>query len=104
MFEENLDEFKCALSDDHHFIIEPITLIKCGHSACKECFPTEKINSIKCKICGIVSDFDFMNAQVSKALKLMIKFCYDSMYKILEKEIISKLNFLKGACFTLLIA
>jgi hypothetical protein len=97
MFEdEYLEEFKCALSENKHFIIEPITLIKCGHSACKGCFPEEKTNLIKCKTCGVVSEFDFPNAQVSKALKLMMKFCYESMYKILEKETILKLNFLKS--------
>ena len=32
--EFNLDEFKCALSDDQHFFIDPIPLIKCGHYVC----------------------------------------------------------------------
>ncbi len=29
---EILEEFRCALSDDNHFLINPITLSKCGHS------------------------------------------------------------------------
>ncbi len=34
-----LDEFRCALSDDNHFLINPIQLSKCGHSVCKDCLP-----------------------------------------------------------------
>jgi hypothetical protein len=44
MASENLDEFRCCLSDDRHFIIQPITLTQCGHSACKEYFEKTQLN------------------------------------------------------------
>ena len=95
--EDNLEEFKCALSDDKHFIIQPIPLIKCGHAACKECFPSNvENNPIKCKICNIVSDFDFKSASVSIALKKAIQRCLGDMFQIIEKETITKLNYLKS--------
>jgi hypothetical protein len=46
---ENLDEFRCCLSEEKHFIIQPITLTKCGHSACKECFPNVNKNKLNAK-------------------------------------------------------
>ena len=93
---EGLDKFQCCLSDDKHFIIQPITLNKCGHSACKECFPKDNQKVIKCKKCEVVSDFDVAASQVSTALKIAIKFLYENMFQELEKETNSKLNNLKS--------
>ena len=95
--EENLDDFKCALSsEDRHFIIEPILLIKCGHSVCKACLPNNSISLIKCKTCGVISEFDFRESKVSTALKKTMKYVYENMYQILETEMNSKLNSLKS--------
>lgn len=94
--EENLDEFKCALSEDKHFIIEPILLIKCGHSACKACLPNDNTNIIKCKTCDVVSEFDSKASKVSIALRRTMKYVYEDIYKILETDMNSKLNYLKN--------
>ena len=96
MASENLDEFRCCLSDDKHFIIQPITLTKCGHSACKECFPNDNQKNIKCKKCNVVTEFDFKTSQVSVAFKIALKFFYENMFYALEKETISKINDLKS--------
>ena len=50
---ECLDEYRCCLSDDKHFIIKPIKLTKCGHSACNECFPKDNLKVVKCKKCEV---------------------------------------------------
>jgi hypothetical protein len=62
---EILDEFRCALSDDNHFLINSIQLSKCGHSVCKDCLPNDtKVQSIKCKTCGIFLEiFIFFNGR-----------------------------------------
>jgi hypothetical protein len=96
MTPENLDEFRCCLSDDRHFIIQPITLTKCGHSACKECFPNHNQISIQCKRCNIFSEFDLKASQVSVALKLALKFLYENMFHVIEKETSSKIKDLKS--------
>ena len=93
--EFNLDEFKCALSDDQHFFIDPIPLIKCGHYVCKECIK-ETENKAKCKTCGITTDFDFSTAQVSKALKQSMKLLFAHIFEHLEETISSKLEYLKS--------
>ena len=93
---ECLDEFRCCLSDDRHFIIQPITLTKCGHSACKECFPNDYQKIIQCKRCNAVSEFDFKASQVSTALKLALKFLYENMFHVIEKETSSKIRDLKS--------
>jgi hypothetical protein len=33
---ELLEDLICASSGDKHFLIDPITLSKCGHSICKQ--------------------------------------------------------------------
>ena len=93
---EKLDEFRCCLSDDKHFIIQPIILTKCGHSACKDCFSKDNQTFFKCKICEVVSEFEFTVPQVSAALKIAIKFMYDKMFQALENETRSKINDLKS--------
>jgi hypothetical protein len=96
MGSEILEEFICAFSEDKHFIIDPIPLIKCGHLACKNCLLKEKSNSIKCKKCGVVSDFIVNDAEVSKALKQTMIYFFPSIFDDLEKKTNSKLNYIRG--------
>ena len=94
--EETLKEFRCAASIDRHFLIDPISLFNCGHSVCKNCFEKNKINSIKCKVCGIVTEQEFSKIQVSKGLKQALKLSLGSIFEYIEKETVSKLNELKS--------
>jgi len=94
---ELLDEFRCALSDDNHFLINPIPLSKCGHSVCKDCLPNDtKVHSIECKICGIITEDVFSEISVSKVLKHALKFCLGNIFELIESETSSKLNELKS--------
>ena len=94
---ELLDEFRCALSDDNHFLINPIPLSKCGHSVCKDCLPNDtKVHSIECKICGIITEDVFSEISVSKGLKQALKFCLGNIFELIEKQTRSKLNELKS--------
>jgi hypothetical protein len=94
---EILEEFRCALSDDNHFLINPITLSKCGHSFCKNCLPNDtKVQSIKCLKCGVITEDVFSEISVSKALKQALKFCLGNIYELIEKQTSSKLNALKS--------
>ena len=93
---ECLDEYRCCLSDDKHFIIKPIKLTKCGHSACNECFPKDNIKVVKCKKCEVFSEFDLTAPQISTSFKIAIQLLYENMYQELEKETSSKLNDLKS--------
>jgi len=94
---ELLDEFRCALSDDNHFLINPIPLSKCGHSACKNCLPNEtKVQSIECKKCGIITEDIFSEIQVPKIFKQALKLCLGNIFELIESETKSKLNELKS--------
>jgi hypothetical protein len=94
---ELLEELICASSGDKHFLIDPITLSKCGHSICKNCLPVNQVNSIKCKSCGVITtDEDFSKIQVSKALKLTMKCHLGSIFKSIESQTVLKLNELKS--------
>ena len=97
MVSEDLEKFRCCLSNDKHFIIQPITLPKCGHSACKECLPNDQLlKTIKCKKCEMVSHFDFNISKVSTELELSLMSLYENMFQVLEQETSSKINHLKS--------
>ena len=94
---EILNEFICALSDDKHFLINPIPLSKCGHSVCKNCLPNEtNVQSIECKKCGIITEDIFSEITVSKDFKQALKFCLGNIFEFIEKQTSSKLNELKS--------
>jgi hypothetical protein len=94
---EILEEFRCSLSDDNHFLINPIPLSKCGHSVCKDCLPNDtKVQSIKCKICLMITEDDFSNIQVPKGFKQALRLCLGNLFELIEKQTSSKLNELKS--------
>jgi hypothetical protein len=93
----NLDEFTCCLSSDRHFIIQPMQLTKCGHLACKECFPKFDKKGIQCKKCDVISEFNLITSQVSTVLDTVdVKCLYENMFQTIEKEISSKIDKLKS--------
>ena len=94
--EETLEEITCASSDENHFVIETITLSKCGHLVCKSCVLKDDIKEITCNICGLISRQDFAQIDVSKAAQKLLKMCLEDVFKILENETSLKLNELKG--------
>ena len=93
--EETLEELKCALSDEEHFVIEPITLSNCGHSVCKKCIRNNDSNEIKCRICGLVSKQNFFGSQASKGTQKLLKIYLEDIFAILKAEASLKLNELK---------
>ena len=101
--EKNLEELQCAVSNQQHFLINPITLNKCGHSICKRCIPKKEITLVKCKICDIASFQDFKNTEISTTSQQAIKTCINGLFDILEKETAMKLNDLKGKISKILI-
>jgi hypothetical protein len=92
-----LEELRCSLSDDRHFMIDPIPLSKCGHSACKNCLPKKKFNSVKCKTCGVTTtDEDFSKINVSRGLQQTLKLCLGNIFELIESQTVSLLNKFKS--------
>ena len=92
-----LEELRCSLSDDRHFMIDPIPLSKCGHSVCKNCLPNDtKVHSIECKKCGVITKDVFSEIPVSKGFKEALKLCLGNIFELIESETSSKLNELKS--------
>ena len=104
MTNEKLEEFKCAFSDENHFVIKPITLT-CRHSVCQKCIPwitladdnaNEKRKEIKCKICGLVSYQDLKLSSVSKIAQKALNLSIADIFQNLEKETTGRLYKLRG--------
>ena len=96
MISETLEVLKCAISDQEHFLIEPIPLIKCGHSICKKCVPNDDLKEFECKLCGLVSKQDFNDTQASQGTQQLLKMCLGDIFQILKEETTIKLNELIG--------
>ena len=94
--EETIEEFQCAISDEQHFLTEPIPLSRCGHSVCKKCLPNENVKAIKCLICGLVTNQDFSKTEVSNISQKAIKIHFNELFGLLEKETSLILDELKG--------
>jgi hypothetical protein len=93
--EETLNELQCASSHEKHFIVEPITLAKCGHSICKSCIP-KYVKEIKCCICGLISEQNFDEFKVSKTSQKLLHLCIEDVFKILKVDANSKVAYFKG--------
>lgn len=91
-------EFECAVSDDKHFIRQPIILPSCGHSICKHCLPTEA-NFIKCKLCSEITNRDLSNDKEAISLKISFKRNLESLFHIIENRSKIQLDQLKSNYF-----
>ena len=84
---EMLEKFKCALADNYHFLVDPIILSECGHSVCKNCIPTDELDSIKCKICGVTTiEEDFHKIHVSEDLKQNINLYLVNTFELIANQ------------------
>ena len=86
-------EYECALSDDMHFIFEPIPL-PCGHSVCKSCIPKE--SEYICNTCDELINSEKVYKTLSNSFQSSFKRNIESIYKIIEKQSIESFRNLKG--------
>ena len=86
-------EYECALSDDLHFIYNPIDL-PCGHCVCKSCIP--KTEEFICNNCDELIKSKNVYEKLSNAIQLSFNRNLESIYKIIEKQSIKSMEKLKG--------
>lgn len=95
------EELECALSQDRHFIQDPIPLTTCIHAACKRCIcENNRLTNIKCNICGVETNRDLRNDSISIAIKRLLKANLENLLKIVEIKTEDSINHLKGIDFT----
>lgn len=95
-----IEEFRCVISRETHYLIEPI-LLTCKHSSCKSCFEeAQKANEdgyvycFACKMLGLRSDENedcLLNAKKAK-----IETRFDELFASIEKNISKTLLQFKG--------
>lgn len=90
------EELECAVSDDRHFVNEPIILPACGHSLCRCCIPKTDAKIIKCKICNTITERDISNDKECLAAKKSIQRNLESLLKIIEKQAAKSIERVKG--------
>lgn len=90
------EEFECALSIDKHFLFDPIILTACGHSVCKNCAIQNDNKPIKCNVCGVITDRDVRNDQISLITKKFLKSNLKNLLLVIEKQTLNSFNKLKS--------
>lgn len=80
------EALECALSEDKHFIKDPIVLTSCGHTACKICVKQNYSDTVTCYKCGTETDRDLRNDNISLGIKEYFKSNLDNLLKIIEKQ------------------
>ena len=105
-----LKEFVCALSDDRHYVREPVVLSSCNHCACNECLSSQKRNKIKCNLCGIETKRNSNSDKISRFHVEKINSSLNKFFGEFEEQmkyyvdlIKSKVFFLLSALFALLV-
>jgi hypothetical protein len=86
---QNLKSFICAAADDDHFIIKPVTLL-CGHAVCYSCIESLKfvnrINILKCEICGKENTIDLDIVAESSIASNMINKSMNELFSDIRKR------------------
>jgi hypothetical protein len=100
----SLYEFVCSNSAVwQHYVKDPITLINCGHSICKDCLPhNEPFQAIKCSKCGKVTDRDLRNDRESIIAKKMIKLNLAKLFTEMEKLVFETFDKVSGKLGTMI--
>jgi hypothetical protein len=85
--EDILNQIKCCLNDDGHFVQEPI-LLKCGANACKKCVLYSTNSILKCYSCNLNHEKnDFINSPINKMVESVINLFSTDLFQYLEEKI-----------------
>lgn len=97
---EDNEIFRCALSNEPHFIKNPVGLL-CGHSICKKCLPKKNgIAIVKCVICNQTTDINIANFKESMLAKKAIQSNIHQLFTWIEKDFSKSFqNLCGGLCF-----
>ena len=91
-----LKEIKCCITNDDHFVEEPI-LLKCGGNACKKCINDSVEPLIKCYRCNNKHEKKKMlNLTINTIIETMISSFSEDIYKHLDEKIETTKEMLKG--------
>lgn len=78
------DELECCLSEDKHFLNDPIGL-PCGDSACKTCLNTYS-TIIRCRTCKKEIDQETKKYDVSILAKAMIQKNLNELIRVIANQ------------------
>jgi hypothetical protein len=95
--QNNLNDLKCAFPSDYdHFLIQPIKLVNCRHSVCKQCIQKDNNELIKCDVCSKTSKQNFNYVQLSKDTQELVAKNFLNILKVLVAKNKLKLENLRS--------
>ena len=92
-----IDEIKCCLDQDGHYVQEPI-LLTCGGNACKRCRNvSQSVKYVKCYSCKQQHNkSDYKDATINKMMETFINFHLSDLDQELNANLLSLKDSLKG--------
>jgi hypothetical protein len=101
--ENILNQIKCCLNNNDHFINEPI-LLECGANACKKCVFDSTNSTLRCYSCnGSHERNDLLNAPINKMVVSVIELFSNDLIQNLNESLESSVACLKGLAFLFLL-
>ena len=94
------EELVCALSNDKHYLNQPILLTDCGHAACRNCLPKEITENAKCKICNQKINRNLENDKIPLGLHLYLKNSIEHLTNVIERQTQHQINRLRSKWMT----
>jgi S-adenosylmethionine:diacylglycerol 3-amino-3-carboxypropyl transferase len=93
-----LNKLKCAFpSNNEHFLKQPIKLVNCEHSVCKQCIQNkDKIQIIECNVCKTISKLNSIDVQLLKDTQDLVAKNFLDTLKVLDSKSKPKLEHLRS--------
>lgn len=89
------DDLKCSLSNDKHYVYEPISL-PCGDCCCKKCLNTEPSDFLTCKTCNKIIERDKVSNDQSNAITQSISRNLESLFEIIYAKLVKSIEKFKS--------
>jgi hypothetical protein len=86
---------KCCFNEDEHIVLDPVLVIECQSSACKQCILDSKEENIYCFGCKNKHEkTSLLNAPMNKFVENFIKSSVNELFDYVEEKLKDSLKIL----------
>ena len=95
--EELLKKIKCCFHTDGHIAIDPILVLPCQSSACKQCIVNSKEANLNCLNCNQKHDkTSLLNAPLNQYAEIILQCHLNDLFEYIDDKLENSLKILKG--------
>ena len=95
--EKLLKRIKCCFHTDGHIAIDPVLVLPCQSSACKQCIVNSKVANLNCIICNQKHDkTSLLNAPLNQYAEDIIQCNLSVLLEYVNDKLENSLKILQG--------